>query len=341
MLLYLTSSNEIDTSSLPPNITDMHVHTAGLGYGGSGCFISDTMRQSYKFDIYMEAFGTSAQELETEGDQLVMKKISQYVADSKYISKALVLALDGVVDEQGNLDRTKTEVYFPNDFVGQEALKYPNLLFGASINPNRHDWRDRLEKAVQMEAKLIKWIPSIQGIDPADPKVIPFYQELVRLNLPLLSHTGSEKSFTHARDELADPIRLKLPLSLGVKVIAAHVATTGENEGIPDIQRLLQIVDKYPNLYADISSLTQINKYFFWDDVFREQTLNDRLLYGSDFPLSNTILVSPIHRVLHIPPGKIRAILREQNPFDRDVLYKLAMGVSPDIFSRFDRVIQE
>ncbi len=83
----------------------------------------------------------------------------------------------------------------------------------------------------------------------------------MELNLPLLTHAGAERSFTHARDELADPVRLKLPLDLGVKVIVAHAASTGENEGEEDIDRLIAMLETYPNLFADISSMTQINKH--------------------------------------------------------------------------------
>lgn len=47
-----------------------------------------------------------------------------------------------------------------------------------------------------------------------------------------------EKSFSTAKDELAAPARLELPLSLGVKVIAAHIATTGKSEGQNNTQTM-------------------------------------------------------------------------------------------------------
>ncbi|NIT61545.1 MAG: metal-dependent hydrolase, partial [Aliifodinibius sp.] len=71
----------------------------------------------------------------------------------------------------------------------------------------------------------------IMYIDPSNPAFIPFYKKMVELNIPLLSHTGMEKSFAGARDELADPVKLELPLRLGVTVIAAHISTTGKSEG--------------------------------------------------------------------------------------------------------------
>jgi len=63
-------------------------------------------------------------------------------------------------------------------------------------------------------------------IDPADPRLIPFYKKLVELKLPLLSHTGKEKSFSRSDEEWGDPEKLRLPLSLGVTVVAAHIASS-------------------------------------------------------------------------------------------------------------------
>ena len=67
---------------------------------------------------------------------------------------------------------------------------------------------------------------------------------MAKLNIPLLTHTGMEKSFANAKDELADPMRLKLPLELGVTVIAAHIATTGESEVQDNFQRILPMIKK-------------------------------------------------------------------------------------------------
>lgn len=46
------------TAPLP--LVDLHVHTAGIGGGGSGCFISPELQRSYKFGLYLEAFGVTA-----------------------------------------------------------------------------------------------------------------------------------------------------------------------------------------------------------------------------------------------------------------------------------------
>jgi predicted TIM-barrel fold metal-dependent hydrolase len=261
--VFAESSDNTGDALLPSTgktIIDLHVHVAGLGYGDSGCFINEAMRENFRFPFYLWAMDITEEKLEAHGDRLLLQQLSNRIAASKTISQAVILAMDGYVTDSGELDRLKTQIFVPNDFVARETAHYDNLLFGASINPNRKDAVERLRAAHASGAVLIKWIPSIMNVDPANPKYESFYKAMAELQIPLLTHTGMEKSFAGAVDELADPHRLRLPLELGVTVIAAHIATTGESEGQDNFERILPMFAEHPNLYADISSLTQLNK---------------------------------------------------------------------------------
>jgi predicted TIM-barrel fold metal-dependent hydrolase len=322
-------------SPLPAEpIIDMHVHVAGLGAGESGCFVSDAIRDSYKLDIYLGAFDSSMEEVEREGDRLAFERIAGWIDKSRHVSGAIVLALDGVVRPDGKLDRKATEMYVPNEFVRDNARRFPSLYYGASINPYRTDALQRLQGAAAEGARLVKWIPSIQMIDPADPRIVPFYRRMAELGIPLLTHTGNERSFTRADDSLADPERLALALESGVTVVAAHVATTGENRGEDNMERLLRMFGKYPRLYADISSLTQVNKLGYLDRALKDPRTRGRLVYGSDFPLTNLMIVSPYYFPFNLTFGQMRSLSRISNTWDRDVKLKQALGVPADIFRR-------
>ena len=85
-----------------PGGVDMHCHIAGIGAGGSGCFVSPRLRNNFRFKIYLRSFGVSEAELLQKGDSLVGDRISESLAQSKYVSHAVLLALDGVVDADGN-----------------------------------------------------------------------------------------------------------------------------------------------------------------------------------------------------------------------------------------------
>ncbi len=329
------------TTTLPDKslVLDMHCHIAGIGAGGSGAFISERLRSSWKYRIYLNAFGVTEKELLRQGDGLIVKRISAQLAESNQVGSAVLLALDGVIDAAGRLDCKRTETYIPNDFLARETAKYPNLYFGASINPYRHDALERLEQAKAQGALLIKWLPAIQHIDPADERLIPFYQKLIELDLPLLTHAGDEHSFTSADNTLGDPAKLRLPLEQGVTVIAAHAASSGSNEGEDNMQRLLPMFAEYPNLYADISSLTQINKLRFLPKLLASGIDPKRLLYGTDFPLITTGLTSPIFSTLQTGPGKTLPLLKVTNPWDQDVQLKLSHKVPVEVFSNAHQLL--
>jgi len=321
-------------------VLDMHCHVAGIGAGGSGAFISDKLRRSWKYSIYLKAFGVTEAELQQQGDGLIVERISARLAASTQVGAAVLLALDGVIDAAGELDRQRTETYIPNDFLVREVAKYPNLHFGASVNPYRHDALQRLEQAKADGALLLKWLPAIQHIDPADERLIPFYRKLVELDLPLLTHAGDEHSFTGAAHHYGDPQKLRLPLDLGVTVIVAHAATSGSNEGEDNMQRLLLLMfADYPNLYTDISSLTQANKLGFLPKLLAAGIDPARLLYGTDFPLISTGLTSPWFSLLHVSPGKSLPLLKLDNPWDQDLHLKLAYGVEAEVFTNAHQLL--
>ena len=314
---------------------DMHVHAAGLGYGGSGAFVHSEMVNSWKFPIYLRAFDVTEDELRDGGDQVLLRKISSKIADSEFVEQAVILALDGAVDERGILDRERTQIYVPNDYLIRELENYPNLLFGASVNPLRQDSIERLDKVVENGAVLIKWLPNIMHFDPGDRRIEPFYRRMVEHCIPLLTHTGAEHSFNYADNSLGDPFRLHLPLTLGVTVIAAHIATTGETDGEAHFERLIPMFDEYPNLYADVSSLTQINKIGYLRQALQVESITERLVYGTDWPLQFFPLVSPYYLLDSITLKQANSARAMDNIWDRDVVSKKYAGVPEDVFRRF------
>lgn len=313
-------------------VIDIHCHTAGIGAGRSGCFIARRLRHSWKFRYYLKAFGVTIDELESAGDTLVLQRLAEELARAQLVHKAVVFALDGVVDARSGIDETRTELYIPNEFIADACRQYPNLLFGASINPWRRDALDRLDEVVAAGAVLLKWLPSIQGIDPANPGLLPFYRRLAELQLPLLSHTGEEESFTRADNALADPEKLRLALEEGVTVIAAHCASNGRNAGDRNFDRFTALMHRYPNLHGDVSALTQINRLGHLQRVLAFPEWRDRLHYGTDMPLPRTGLTSPWFQLGRLPLATIRQLAAIRNPWDQDLRLKLALGLPPEIF---------
>jgi len=320
-------------------IIDIHCHTAGIGAGGSGCFVSRALRRNVRFGFFLKAFGVTARELEEQGDQLVLQRLAERLAESRHVAAAVVLAMDGVMDASGRLDENATEIYIPNDYLAAECRRHPNLLFGASINPHRRDALEHLERAAANGAVLLKWLPSIKGIDPADPRLKSFYRRMGELGLPLLTHTGNEESFTRADNSLADPLRLRGALDEGVTVIAAHCASNGRNGGEANLGRLLQLMKECRNLHADISALTQANRLGHLGRVLRHGAIHDRLLYGSDMPIINSFITAPWWHSYRVHPLAVRRIAAIRNPWDRDVELKRALGVPEAVLGNSARLL--
>jgi uncharacterized protein len=317
------------------NITDWHVHVAGLGHGESGNFINDAMYNNYRFKFFLKWMNVTEEDLIRHGDQIVVERLNNKIEESKYIDQAIILALDGVINKNTNqLDKAATQFYVDNEFVARESARYPSLLFGASINPSRVDSIALLEKVHAQGAVLIKWIPSIMHFDPADKKFEPFYRKMAELNIPLLTHTGMEKSFPNTNDALADPRRLELALKCGVTVIAAHIATTGKSEGQDNFERIMPMFDEFPNLYTEISSLTQINKQGYLAKALKHPGLTERMLYGTDWPLQSFPLVSPWYHINHIGIKNVWRLGKIKNKWDRDIELKEAFGVPHSVFAR-------
>jgi len=320
--------------SLPKGkILDMHVHVAGIGAGGSGCFLTPGIRESFKFGIYLHAFDVSEKELLDSGDGLIFDRMQRRMQNTRKIGGVVILALDGVIRD-GKLDTNATQIYVPGDFVRRETLRHPGMYYGASINPYRPRALQKLRQAALEGAVLVKWIPSIMHIDPADTNLTAFYLEMARLHLPLLTHTGTERAFLSARDSLGDPRRLRLPLNLGVTVIAAHAGVPGRSDG-KSYRRMLQgMFAEYPNLYADISSLTQVNKLGSLHKLAEDSLTLSRLVYGSDYPLNFTRLVSPLYQVYSLGIAKVNELKSMPEHWDRDVALKKALGMPADVFAR-------
>jgi len=277
-------------------------------------------------------------DVKKQGDSLIIKQLSRMISESQYVERVVVLAIDGKV-RNGKLDKDNTEYYIPNEFVCKETRKYDNLLFGASINPYRSDAIEQLEWAKENGAVLIKWIPSIMNIDPSDPALIPFYKKMLDLDLPLLTHTGQERSFTGSRHDLEDPLKIELPLKLGLTVIAAHIATTGTSQGQDNYERILPLFDKYPNLYGDISSLTQVNKLSYLKKVLKENRLKGRLIYGTDWPLQSFPVITPFAFPSKLTLAQMIHIASMTNDWDRDVVLKQTLGMDSQVFTLGEKII--
>jgi predicted TIM-barrel fold metal-dependent hydrolase len=366
MLMALLFSSVMASAQLltgPKQVFDMHVHFACVE-DKNDCYIHPAFREHWKYSIYMQALGVTKQEIASQGDGLIVQRLIQKFGLSQRLKKAVVLALDGVYDRKtGELDRVKTQVKFSNRFLYEKIKDHPSLLMGVSINPFSKNALQELEWAHKHGAAIVKWIPCIMDFSPdeKDERLTAFYKKLVEYNMPLLSHTGNEGTFLFSNDNYCNPEALRVPLKLGVTVVAAHLSSKGkfsvsdklgdltvqaatagltkedkEDKKVKGVELVYQLMREFPNFYVDISAVTQVNRYNHLELV---KPLLDtrRVLYGSDWPLISAQLmglplVSWRYYGFQLDEGTIKAIKASPSDFDKDVLLKVGLGIPETVF---------
>ena len=302
---------------------DCHVHLAALRTEENGCYISPRMLRSPLIKFLAWKHNLNAQDAAWSNQKYVDDLLAE-LGKARYVEKAVLLGMDGVYDASGVLDAGKTEFLVSNDYVFRIAHAYPDRLWpGVSINPQRRDAIEELDRCVEAGAKLVKVLPNTQGFDPGNRKYIPFYRRLARHNIPFLSHVGYEIVLTGQDQSAGDPNKLRVPLEEGATVIAAHGCSNGLVAYEPYYRTLLDLVRRYVNFFADVSALTLPNRFGMLWRLQRHPEVHARLLFGTDYPLA----------VFHWPCwGRIglrdvRTIIKTNNRFDRKYLILKALGV--------------
>jgi uncharacterized protein len=314
-----------DKAARAPRL-DVHVHLAGAGAGGSGCWISPAFRKRSTFRLLRLWYGITDEQMERSADSDWAEMVARDVRASE-LDCAVALGFDGVYDEQGALDRGRSQMIIPPSWVFEVCRRHPELLPGPSVNPFRADAMERIEECVDGGAVLIKWLPITQAIDPSSPRLRGFYRVLADAGIPLLVHMGGERTFGTVAPELNDVRLLAAPLDAGVPVICAHSATrilfSRERSQIEELRVLLR---RYPHLWVDNSGLANPGRYAHLPALAADPEIRDRTLYGSDFPVPS----NAFYFLRRLGPRGVLALERTRNPFDRDVGIKRRLGY-PDV----------
>ena len=285
----------------PSELRDHHVHVVGLGTGDSGASVNPKM-MSWRHPthraralVYLSAAGITD---ETKADNQYVDRLVRLIRTVEGHGKSYLLAFDRHYRPDGTIDAERSNFYTPNEYVVRLSEAHPDLFLPAiSVHPYRPDWRQELEKWALRGARLIKWLPNAQGMDPADPKLDGYYAMMKRYDMTLLSHAGEEQA-VEAGDfqELGNPLRLRRPLDQGVRVIVAHAASLGDNDDLDNpgsraasFDLFMRMMDnpKYEGLlFGEISAMLQFNR--FPDPILtlmRRKDLHHRLVNGSDYPV--------------------------------------------------------
>jgi predicted TIM-barrel fold metal-dependent hydrolase len=311
-------------------IVDCHVHVAAIS--GSHGFTSKRQLNTLPFRFMRWRLGMVGSDQNTE--RQIETKLVKTIEGTPEIDAAVVLAFDGVFDDSGQFDVDNTHLYITNDYVIELCRRYPKMRFGASINPLRKDALAELERCAAAGAVLIKWLPIVQGFNPADERCFAFYDAQARLNLPLLSHTGGERSLIRLNDEYADPRLLEPALQRGVTVIAAHCGTRSVPFEADYFDQFVALLHQYENLYGDTAALSLPARMSVYEKILKDPFVRSRVIHGSDWPI---ISFPPPVRV---GPLAAMELMHEKNWMRRDVLIKQKLGFDREYWERGAKVLK-
>jgi predicted TIM-barrel fold metal-dependent hydrolase len=307
-------------------IVDCHVHVCATTPGHGS--VSPRLRKSTAFWFMRWRLALPGDKDQELLERTIEAKLVETINGTPEIDKVVVLAFDAVYDREGRFDANNTHLYVTNDYAWELAQRHPKLLFGASVHPYRKDAVAELERCVGRGAVLLKWLPIVQNLNPADERCIPFYEALAHHRLPLLCHTGGEVALPNLDRSVADPALLVPALQRGVTVIAAHCGTRSRLFETGFLPTFVRMAHDYEHFYGDTAALNLPMRSYAYDAILQDEVVCRKLLHGSDWP------------IITIPPkrigwGKAIGLLwSERNWMRRDVLVKQRLGFDDAYWQR-------
>jgi mannonate dehydratase len=185
------------------------------------------------------------------------------------------------------------------------------------------------------------------GMDPASPRCDPFYAELVRLDLPLITHGGMERAVNVGeRQHLGNPLLLRRALEHGVRVVIAHCATLGVDRDLdrgehgPYVDsfslfaRLMDDPRYGRTLFGDLSAVPQLIRAGpHLKTLLERDEWHPRFINGSDYPLPGIMPLYSVEflaRMKVLPEALIEPLgaIRFHNPLLFDFVLKRNLGIS-------------
>lgn len=308
---------------------DIHIHLAGVGTNGSGCWTSAAFRRRPTFLALRLLYGIRRKQLRESIDQEWAEMVSRRVAESD-IDYGVALGFDGVYDGNGHLDESRSQMIVPPGWVFEACRRHSNLLPAPSINPYRRDALDLLEDAIEKGAVLIKWLPIVQGFDPANVRALPFLQRVAEADIPMLIHAGCGEVTFSTVDSRCGSVESLLPaLEMGIKVICAHTAAPSFF-GRSQIPRLRVLLQRFNNLWVDNSGLANPSRARHLPGFVADPLIHSRTLHGSDYP----VISSAWHYRRRLDRPTLARIRSERNGIQRDATIKAVMGYDDASFTR-------
>lgn len=204
-----------------------------------------------------------------------------------------------IAGDPGTIPGDRMLLHASNEAMMNVVRRRPELFVPVvSINPYREDAIERLRHYADQGVRHVKWIPNSMGINPSHVSVLPFYEVMIEREMVLLSHTGKQSSLRAVNENYGNPLLLRTPLDMGLRVVALHSASDSREIDLDDPKRRrrpgfelfmrLMEEERYEGLlFGEASTMTFYNHL---DEPLRRllerPDLHHRWVNGSDYPLN-------------------------------------------------------
>ncbi|HEY4456643.1 MAG TPA: amidohydrolase family protein [Pseudonocardiaceae bacterium] len=175
-----------------------------------------------------------------------------------------------------------------NTEIARTAAQHPDVLIPfASLDPARgaSAVREATRLVAEEGVRGFKFHPNMQGFAPSDRTAYPLYEAIQAAGVPALFHSGQTGIGAGVRGGGGIRLKYSNPVELDdvavdfpdLTIIIAHPSFPWQDEA-------LAVAVHKPNVYIDLSGWSP--KYFPPQLVrYANSLLQDKMLFGSDFPL--------------------------------------------------------
>ncbi len=224
-----------------------------------------------------------------------------------YITLMDKFTIDKAVIVSFNLTTAYGICLVTNDDVANLVARHPNRFIGfGCVDVPAPDAMDQLDHAItSLGLKGIKLVPPCQKFDISDKKYDPLWKKMVDLDVPLWTHGGHQVSTSgsvakYGHPMLVDEMAMRHE---DLTIIIGHMGT-------PWFWDTYSVVLRHPRVYVDISAHPNLYSYFPWD-AYTNDNIENKVLFGSDHPLTHWNKYFPAIEALPISKGFKKRILGE------------------------------
>ena len=230
-------------------------------------------------------------------NHIVVKNSPFYIDQDEYLKMMDDFGVEKMVilgKDYGKLgDQAQSNL--PDEEIADFVKAHPDRFIGfTAAHPDRteKDNLERIERAVNdLGLQGIKINPHA-GFYPNDARLYPVYEKATELGLPVMFHTGIKAPVEGTRVKYCQPIYLD-----DVTVDFPDMIIIIAHAGYPWVEETILVGLYAGNVYADISTLTQIEGVMGFEvmmPTLRKLTSSwgaQRVLFGSDgiFNVEDTI----------------------------------------------------